>query len=913
MWLRVSTLCLTLLAWPSLAFGGVPVLVRDIAQGPDGEQFFPEQLVSVGDRAVFFLQPGAGSREPSRDAELWTTDGTASGTERLRALSGQLQSLGGNGRIAFFARFDFPLDSNTEIRQVWRTDGTAAGTFQLNVLNVTPGPQEGQVSSTIYQGSLVFNGCTLQGGCELWASDGSIAGTRQVRDLTPGPASSAPHDFASAGERLYFLADDATGPALWSTDLTTPGTQRVATLPPFSLTYDVIGAGDRIFFLEGPPSHFPSSLWTSDGTAAGTRRVPPFDHAGGKSPSIVSLLGRLGDSLIVSGLDRANGFQVWKTDGTPHGTLRLTSFPRVPFSTDVPTLAGTALGSRFVFQGPDRHLWITRGTRASTQPLTGCTGGCPVANFAAVPAVLDGKLFFSSEAPTGEEEPWVTDGTAAGTHQLGTLCPPPCFSSPQFISVLLGQMFFSEGMTLWTTDGTPGGTMLLGDVGLAGGFAAAGSRAVFATYSQNSGPGLGVTDGTAAGTQSLDVRLAHGADSNPSFLLPLGNEVRFLTCGSFPSQLWTSDGTAGGTFALADNVSADCAPLARLGGNAYFIGEDLDLPVPKPQVLRSDGTLGGTIEVTPSDRTVEGLGTAGDRLVIFIQSDTSTGAELWTSDGTELGTVKVTDLPDSSPSFLAASPGGLPGEFFFQAMDSDGFLTFWYSDGTAEGTRRLVEFFSPEEESAFTGFTRFNGAVYFAAGQGGLWRTDGTIAGTQQALQDAVTELVPFAGSLFLFDQSAGSLLRSDGSDAGTNGIVDLGQGQSFNQVDPQPTAVGGVLYFVAFDPDHGTELWRTDGTRAGSRIVVDIAPGPGSSLPAGLTAAGGLLYFTANDGEHGRELWVTDGTATGTRMVGDIAAGPASSSPTNLTVAGDHLFFSADDGFAGRELWLLPLGPDNL
>src|SRR5258708_18129420 len=120
MLLRVSILCLTLLAGPSLAFGAAPVLVRDIAQGPDGEQFFPDHLVSVGDRAVFFLQPGFEFPEGSRDAELWTTDGTASGTERLRSFSGQLSSLGGNARIAFFARLDFDFNSNTVVREVWR-------------------------------------------------------------------------------------------------------------------------------------------------------------------------------------------------------------------------------------------------------------------------------------------------------------------------------------------------------------------------------------------------------------------------------------------------------------------------------------------------------------------------------------------------------------------------------------------------------------------------------------------------------------------------------------------------------------------------------------------------------------------------------------------------------------------------
>jgi ELWxxDGT repeat protein len=906
MLLRVSALCLTLLAGSSLAFGATPFLVRDIEQRPIGAQLFPEQLVSVGDRAVFFLQSD-NLLNAARLPELWTTDGTASGTERLRSFPNVLQGLGSNGRIAFFA-----VSNADEVTwQLWRTDGTATGTFSFNV--GLPSPRS-PLTRTFFRDRLVFDGCTPQGGCELWASDGSAAGTRQLRDLTPGPASSAPHGFASAGERLYFLADDPTGPALWASDGTAAGTQRVVTLPPFSLAHDLTGAGDRVFFLEGQTSSSHVSLWTSDGTAAGTRPVPPFDHAGSNGPGIDSLAGSLGGSLLFVGFDRFNGLQLWKTDGTPRGTLRLTSFV-LPHGSFPSPVSGAALGERFVFQGFDQHLWTTRGTRASTQRLAGCPGGCPLPHFNFAGLVHDGKLFFSGSTQATGEEPWVTDGTAAGTRRLGDLCPGSCDSNPQFVAVLLGRVFFVASTGLWTTDGTPGDTVLVGGEG--GELTAAGSRVVFASSSTTSGPGLGVTDGTAAGTQILDVHFSHGAGSDPILFLPFGNGIRFQTCDNAPAQVWTSDGTEGGTFALADaSVSAYCAPLARLGGDVYFIAEDLNAQEPNLEVWRSDGTPGGAFPITrlAPDRMATGLSTAGDRLVLFVTNAAAGGTgELWTSDGTELGTVKVTDLPDHDPSFLAASPGGLPGELFFQAANVDGFLTFWYSNGTAAGTRPLVEFFSPEEESAFTGFTRFNGAVYFAAGQGGLWRTDGTTAGTQQVLQDAVTELVPFAGALFLLDQSARSLLRSDGSEAGTSGIADLSDDQFFNQIDPQLTVAGGVLYFAAFDADHGTELWRTDGTRAGTRIVADVAPGPGSSAPAQLTAAGGLLYFTANDGEHGRELWVTDGTAAGTQMVADIAAGPGSSSPMGLTVAGDHLFFSADDGFTGRELWLLPLGADNL
>ena len=87
-------------------------------------------------------------------------------------------------------------------------------------------------------------------------------------------------------------------------------------------------------------------------------------------------------------------------------------------------------------------------------------------------------------------------------------------------------------------------------------------------------------------------------------------------------------------------------------------------------------------------------------------------------------------------------------------------------------------------------------------------------------------------------------------------------------------TAVGRTLYFTLNDRSHGYELWKSDGTEAGTVMVKDIWPGSSGSYVDWLTGVGETLYFRANDGVHGVELWKSDGTAAGTVMVKDILTG---------------------------------------
>ncbi|MBA3721993.1 MAG: tandem-95 repeat protein, partial [Parachlamydiaceae bacterium] len=149
-------------------------------------------------------------------------------------------------------------------------------------------------------------------------------------------------------------------------------------------------------------------------------------------------------------------------------------------------------------------------------------------------------------------------------------------------------------------------------------------------------------------------------------------------------------------------------------------------------------------------------------------------------------------------------------------------------------------------------------------------------------------------------------LWKSDGTTAGTVLVKDINTGSGSSN--PSNFAfVGSTLYFSADNGTTGVELWKSDGTTAGTVLVKDINPtGSTASNPTNLTAFGGALYFTANDGTNGIEIWKSDGTTAGTTLLKNIRSGSANSDPTNLTVTNDGtiLFFRANDGTNGSELW---------
>ncbi len=911
---RFAAALLLALLLPAGVQSQTATLVRDINPNPpaSGSGSDPRQFAAAGGRAVFVTLEG----DPASPSYLlWATDGTSAGTSALLRLclpcGAEPQRTAGLPGLAFY------LVNDRQVIRVWRTDGTRAGTF-----SVAPAFQS--VDSVFALGRhLLFEGCAEGASCGLWSTDGSPAGTTLLK------GSSSTGSLAVGTGRAFFEAHDAQGNALWVTDGTPAGTRRVHAID-FAAYLTV--SGSRAFFLRGGDD-FPTDLWTSDGTPQGTRFLRRFyqpNHYVGPYTDFLKPVPGGVAFLGVSG--NLAGLNLWRSDGTPGGTRPLTAFSDTSSLAGLPDSQIAAAGDRLFFvvsnaAGP--RLWSAPGPAALAAPVTGCPGGCPALLPDSPLTPVRGRVVLAAQDLAHGAEPWTSDGTGAGTRPLRDLCMGACDSYPEGFTPHGGVVDFRAtwgGQTrLVRTDGTTAVPLApippAADDGSAPiDLADVGSRTFFAGLdSQGSQPW--VTDGTAAGSRRL-LAGEHSGDSDPRDFAVLGDRLLLTASDGATRSVWTVDAQGSAAPIPGTGVPVDRpgpSALTVSGGLAYFVS---DLGPDGVELWRTDGSPAGTVRLAAfQDKALSDLRDVGGQL-LFLAASTD-GEQpvfsLWGSDGTPAGTALRLGLPPDTVGLANVTALG-PELYFFLASETASQV--FRSDGTAAGTRMILE--EPvdcEETGDASRFARSGGVVYFTA-CGSLYQTDGTAAGTSRVVpapDDTSSDLpdpqalFEFQGDLYYFglNPDGNSPVRWTlwkGRTAAEAAPLKTVGFSYYDPIAPEYTVLDGRLYFRAWDPDHGFELWRTDGTSAGTVLVRDLSPGPSSGDPQGLTAAGGRLWFSALDPDHGRELWTSDGTRKGTRLAVDLAPGPPSSAPEQLTPFAGRLYFAADDGVVGREVWSVPL-----
>jgi ELWxxDGT repeat protein len=813
-------------------------------------------------------------------------------------------------------------------------------------------------------GNRVFFTALTGSGVEVHVTDGSPSGTRLLADICPGPCGSDPRLLGGARGLLFFLADPSerdTAFELWRSDGSRQGT--------FALIRGLSGyafAGRSLFFNHCEASGFNCRLWKSDGTVEGTVQVKDFGD--GRPGSLTTV----GDRVFFTAEGPNRNPALWVSDGTEAGTSMVRELGReVSFLENLIAAQGRVF---FTTRGQDgAELWASDGTAAGTGPVTAFETEDPFRN----PRLkaLGGEVFFTADDVTHGEELWRSDGTPQGTRRVtGIGYHQPFESSAPNPEVIGDRVLFlaTDGIQptrLWTVAGSPESAAPLD--GCPGGcpeeafgpLVRAGGRFVFQGRDADHGLEPWSTDGTAAGT----VRL---------------RDICSGTCSSFQSGP---------------------GPMA-LQGAVFFVASEDGAYDGKTSLWRTDGTPAGTKRFAGPDPAV-GLETPaalGQRLV-FSARNKDYGQEPWIGDGTPAGTRLIADLRPETPYGQPGDLAALDGRVFFQVQSgfcerlwrsagvpgdlipltacgndvhgmiaSGGLLYFWYdedysprvwaTDGTPEGTRPT----SPGLNTARGPYplVPFQGRVYTLIDPGlndaELWRMDGNGAvqitltpeeGTPSNLGAVADRLyletyVPDLGTLLWASDGADSrtllipggstwwsmpgarigrwdyftghtnsgsgesqLWRTDGTAAGTT-LVKGSFGSYDFHVPSRLTAHLGNLYFFAGTADAGWGLWKSDGTGAGTRLLRTFSDDAGAA--GNPVSFGPWLFFAVDDGAHGGELWRTDGTPDGTVLVRDINPGEADARISDLTLAGGRLFFAAHDGVHGQELWQTDGIPSN-
>ena len=807
-------------------------------------------------------------------------------------------------------------------RHLFRSDGTAAGTVRVGPETLVEPQLVGGVN-----GKLVLSGYTDVGHTQtqLWVTDGTDAGT--VVLLTIGAGERPPWLMAANATRLYFCASAGPiqGCELYVTDGTPANTVRLT--PDRSVSNGILTATGGLYFFSAPSTGGESGLWTTDGTPAGTRALYLFS-----------------------------------------------------------TLAYEAVGPIAWFDAPNLYINVQnvahlRGLYRLNVDTGATTQIAPngFSSFAENAIAMNGSRFFIMDGVL-----WRSDGTAAGTVALTTATPPSAALNP--LQRTGNRLLFVRGSggdsnELWTSDGTQAGTqLLLSAASSPGGFAellvSTPDRAFFIAGAE-SDRHLWITDGTSVGTHLIPQRggAAYSLTGSDSFRAhTVAGDRVFVTvyematgeAGQFAKErLWSTD--LAGTDAVR---LGDAGSQVQAVANRAFFANQYDPVGVEPWV--SDGTVGGTVRV--ADLAISGqtehsspifFTRAGGRM--FFNARDSHGAELWITDGTAAGSHLVRDIAPGAANAFPMNLQAVGDRILFNARISDlpAEPKLWRSDGTETGTVPLGEV-AGQEAGCGAWALPFNGRTWFVGKIPGsyavdLWSTDGTAAGTRVeiTLPDEIRQLpvcnlqLSSNGLVFTvgYNNYNGALWRTDGTLAGTlrlGNITPVGAGAGQFADSSTVAALNGTVYLLADDSaGTGRELWRTDGTTAGTALVADLNPGPDGAYDFAIRVFGNAVYFAyssggaAPDGLYrlatpaavpelikagqvgtrlavtatrmffmftapGSEaLWSTDGTAAGTAEVKSLGATGDDLRIRSMYAGDAYLFFQGPIDASGYQMWM--------
>lgn len=422
-----------------------------------------------------------------------------------------------------------------------------------------------------------------------------------------------------------------------------------------------------------------------------------------------------------------------------------------------------------------------------------------------------GHHFFAGQASfTLGWQPWVSDGTEAGTKQIALVSQDGSALNPEqaFIAYNNAVYFVAKSSRLaprdiWSTDGTDAGTMQVTDVAnlslqsVSGDFCLAGENIIFNAFDNN----IGFT-------------LAHSLSPSDEIVRLSSEET--IQC--FNGANFDNGSTHGNYLFNRFSLSQGIQALHASDGNSIAIVESNGEFVPSPdRVSNVEGKLFYFHRVNASYTTLWSANADGSNAQAL-------------HDFVEINSSRYEESDERKQMAV------FNGKLYFNADDGISGHSLWVSDGTILGTQLLKDLDNNLADTEISLMQVLNNKLIFRAegAAEGLWVSDGTSSGTMKISDTAPLELL---------------------TDTYLSGN----------------TAVANGLYFFAASTGLGEELWATDGTSDGTFLVKDINP-EGHGSPVKLVAKETYILFVAQGSSvQGFELWRSDGTEVGTVLLKDI------------------------------------------
>ncbi len=280
-------------------------------------------------------------------------------------------------------------------------------------------------------------------------------------------------------------------------------------------------------------------------------------------------------------------------------------------------------------------------------------------------------------------------------------------------------------------------------------------------------------------------------------------------------------------------LTADLAPTTTL---LEPVGRELH---------KTDGTAAGTELVKDigvnSSSNPSNLTASGGKLFFSADEVAGTGRELWVSDGSEAGTMLLVDSQPGNDAYGAPLDGDpqnmtdVGGTLFFTTEDNLDDRELWTSNGTVLGTAPVANINSGTRSADVQQLTPVGNLVYFVANDGingqAVWRADPVaetvtmVADVTPSSSDSVSGLAKFGNGVVFYNDTAGSGggmfyyngLTTNEFLAGRPVSLDA-DGTMFVE-----NSAINLVYFVVDDPSIGEELWASDGTVGGTLLVEDV------------------------------------------------------------------------------------------